>query len=1147
MTRDWETAATHFEDLQGAFDRQSDVRKSYGILRHVFGRIVDAWTCDSLLQFSGPFAKLDYIAKEHLADKAPLALALNDLRVRLRALREQGEADLQQTLPYDVRALCEFVSILYGTPIPLSLRQRLPSGKPQSASRQLQGKCLRVMVISWDETHIDAYTDAEGASRIRICYDLQGDKFAAGDWTYLRRLLSEGTQLNLVKPRVEHGIYYPEQIIFEPDYLVDISSIAACFEPYGTTPHIHLINKIKPNEMTKPMLLGNFASLLLDEAIHETEGKEASYKDCVQKFFRQNALCAATCLSGESSGFHADAQRQMRNIRQAIRHQLSQASPFDRERAMLEPTFFCEMLGIQGRMDFLQDDRRILVEQKSGKGAFPCNEDIPRQQEKHYVQLLLYMALLHYNHGMRNEEIYSFLLYSKYPKGLLKLGAAPKLLFEALRIRNQLTWCEMSYATTDGARMLERLSPQHLNSNRVGNSLWTRYAQPELERLLTPFHTSSPLERAYFFRMFRFLELEHLLAKIGNKTKQCSGFSSVWNASLEEKRMAGNIYDGLSLLECRSDTNDARNIGAVLLKMPSNTDCALANFRRGDIVILYPYPKDKEPDARQTMVLRATIEELSDDDVLLRLRAPQSSRHIFQRPSSDLWAIEHDFFDASFSSLYRGLYAFLTAPPRRRDLILAQRKAETDTSTRRVGDYGCESFNQLVLRAKQAKDYFLIVGPPGTGKTSFGLLNVLKEELLNPASNVLLVSYTNRAVDEICSKLVAENIDFLRIGSELNCAPEYRQHLLASRMEDCGNAEQVKNLLLGARVFTGTTTAFNAHLQIFGIKPFDLAIIDEASQILEPHLLPLLSAQHKGAEAVRKFVFIGDHKQLPAVVQQTERESAVSEPELQQIGLHNCRLSLFERLLNLQRNTCLVHTLTKQGRMHPDIAAFPNLQFYNNQLDAVPLPHQTESLPKDTEGRNAIGRLLATRRLSFVSPDLSALSMCQSHTDTPDKVNLAEADMIAAVVVAAYRQAPTFHPDETIGVIVPYRNQILAVRSAIARHAVPALHDITIDTVERFQGSQRDTIVYGFTVKRPYQLDFLTDNTFTDTDSTLVDRKLNVAMTRARRSLVMIGNARLLSRVPTFRCLIDYARMHQSFFDVPPEDFCQGTFSLEHS
>ena len=82
-----------------------------------------------------------------------------------------------------------------------------------------------------------------------------------------------------------------------------------------------------------------------------------------------------------------------------------------------------------------------------------------------------------------------------------------------------------------------------------------------------------------------------------------------------------------------------------------------------------------------------------------------------------------------------------------------------DSAETLVLDHQDDERNAMVLKAKQARDFFLLVGPPGTGKTSFGLMSILREELASDADcNVLLAAYTNRAVDEICSKLVKDGL-----------------------------------------------------------------------------------------------------------------------------------------------------------------------------------------------------------------------------------------------------------------------------------------------------------------------------------------------------------------------------------------------------
>ena len=122
-----------------------------------------------------------------------------------------------------------------------------------------------------------------------------------------------------------------------------------------------------------------------------------------------------------------------------------------------------------------------------------------------------------------------------------------------------------------------------------------------------------------------------------------------------------------------------------------------------------------------------------------------------------------------------------------------------------------------------------------------------------------------------------------------------------------------------------------------------------------------------------------------------------------------------------------------------------------------------------------------------------------------------------------------FDAKATIGVIVPYRHQIAAVQKQLRTLGIPVLMDIDIDTVERFQGSQRDVIIYGFTIQRMAQLDFLTANIFEE-EGKAIDRKLNVALTRAREQMVVVGNPDLLERVSVFNDLMMFIRSHGCYW-----------------
>ena len=1121
-------------------------RTAYRLLNSVFMRCIDLKTGFAGIRFGGAFAKTDYLLKVNHAT-ADMQRSIHDARVRLRKLAKQTDGELEAWFAHDLKAICQLVSLVWDVSVPADLEAKFPQSTPPPHTKRttekgvLLAESLRIIVNRWDDCYIYADADSAGLDKVKVFYGGKSDMAAYKDqdWGYIGKLLTVGCQLNIVRPREVEGILYPELIIWEPDYLVDISAIAACFESYGASPLNHLLNKIKPAPQSAAILLGNLASQLLDETLHQYP-QDCPYRESAQRFFRDHALSLLTTDIGND--FHAQAQNQKEIIRETIGRKLpeilgKEGMRFDSSEIIVEPSFFSEMLGLQGRMDFLELHQRVLIEQKSGKGGYPPIDALtPVCQEKHYVQLLLYMLLIRYNFHTNYEQnhhaLHAFLLYSKYPNGLLSLGFAPELVFAAIKMRNEIAACEYGY-TQHGPDILLTLTADQLNT-KGGGRLWEIYQKPQIERLLRPIGEASELERAYYMRFFAFLETEHLLAKVGNHTKENSGFADKWHSSLEDKIQAGNIYCDLQLLSPAEDETGTVERVVLVFREPDNRD--ISNFRTGDIVVLYPYHAGEEPDVRQTMVFRATIEHITSDQITLNLRAAQTDVRVFRHQGECRWAVEHDFFESSYAALYRGLHAFLSAPKERRDLLLLQRAPQTDKRLQLIGDYG--SFNDLALKAKQAQDLFLIIGPPGTGKTSFGLLNTLQEELLSSEDAILLLAYTNRAVDEICGKLVENSIDFIRIGGRFSCEEAYRQYLLAVQAEQCTQVNQLKTLIRQTRVFVGTTTAFNSHVNIFQMKAFSLAIIDEASQILEPHLMGLLSATTAdGSSAIRKMILIGDHKQLPAVVGQREEESKTDSPLLHAIHLTDCRLSLFERLLRQYRdNPDVVYMLTRQGRMHRDIALFPNRTFYQDKLKEVPCPHQHTPLPARGNGKNGIENLLQTRRVAFIA--IQPPEHCLS-----DKVNSNEARAIAATAVAIYRlHHDCFSPLQTVGIIVPYRNQIAEIRKHIEAYGIPALREMTIDTVERYQGSQRDCIIYGFTIQKYYQLAFLSDNVFKE-DNDTIDRKLNVAMTRAREHLIMFGNPDLLTKNAIFNKLLRFVREEHSYFDISLDDFVKGQFT----
>ena len=553
------------------------------------------------------------------------------------------------------------------------------------------------------------------------------------------------------------------------------------------------------------------------------------------------------------------------------------------------------------------------------------------------------------------------------------------------------------------------------------------------------------------------------------------------------------------------------------------------------MIYLYAYKKNEAPDVRMSILFKGSLQEIHGDSITVHLNDGQQNPDLI---SGDYFAIEHAGSDIGGTSAIRSLYTFITSNKERRQLLLGQRAPRIDKSLTLSHSYHPD-YDEIILKAKQAQDYFLLIGPPGTGKTSQALQFLVREQLAEKPkvqsskfkvqNSILLLAYTNRAVDEICNMLTENELDYIRIGNEFSCDPKYSDHLLKEVLDDNATLNSIKSTIADARIVVATTSTMNSNAALFNIKHFDLAIIDEASQILEPNIIGLLTSQHRGGRAIRKFILIGDHKQLPAVVQQDDTEVLVEDETVKAIHLNSCANSLFERLILTERaagRTDFIGTLHKQGRMHPDIADFANRKFYaREQLECVPLAHQLEqTLNYNEASEDETDDVLKAHRMIFIPS-----KPCRQ-LNISEKVNTEEARIITDLLRRLYRQlGNNFDPQKSVGVIVPYRNQIAMIRKEIEKLGIPELEEISIDTVERYQGSQRDIILYSFTIQSRYQLDFLTANTFYE-DGQPIDRKLNVAITRARKQLILTGNEQTLRQNQIFAELIDYIKEKGGYY-----------------
>ena len=1131
---------------------------------------------DTKQAFGNLFSQVDYLCKAR-------GIKVGD-KIDIQTMRRHSNSQeplSSEDLKYDARALAVFISAVFEVDVPHELNVLIPHhNRPYQKGLEINNRRIRCIVKNWDGDFIRVDIDQD-ADEEEYLVRLKDEENHI-DHTYLWDLLKEGMQLNLLDCQVKQPIITPRLIVVEPDYLVDISSIATCFTAFGHHPLLYLLNMMKPRANTQATLLGNFAGAALDDIIN-SHGKY-QVNNTVKSNFREKALEFCTCPWFDAKKFYTDANLQAFNLQQVVDilfpRTASQAkmsafrgeSLYDRKKAILEPSFVCEALGIQGRVDLMTTDCKLLVEQKSGRNMnIETHQMDPSyhsyQLEPHYVQLLLYYGVLQHNFKLSNDRVNIRLLYSKYQPqdGLMVVAYYRKLFQEAIEYRNQLVAASFEIAKEGFEHTLNEFTPDVLNVAGTQDFFYNKYLKPQLAAITDPLHALSPLEEAYFCRMMTFVLREQMISKVGAQEGTNTSSSDLWTMPLAEKKDAGNIYTDLHIIK-KEQSGEGSGYDTITLSVPDQGKDFLPNFRIGDMVYLYTYKLKEEPDVRKAILYKGVLQEIHSDEIVVHLNDGQQNADIFEMNLP--YAIEHGTSDASTGGSIRNLHQFICAPKEKRDLFLGQRAPRRNCSLTLSRHYD-DVLDDIILRAKQAEDYFLLVGPPGTGKTSRAL-KFMVEEALNdgtgiptasstsnsviagfassmrtsqdyqPASSILLMSYTNRAVDEVCEMLVDSGIPFLRLGSEYSCDERFRPYLIEKAIADCPKLEAIKQYIIGTRVIVGTTSMMTSKPFIFTLKHFKLAIIDESSQILEPNLIGLLSA-------VDKFILIGDYKQLPAVVQQSEQDSAIptiSDSQknasidmsiLQDICLTNCRNSLFERLIHWEDHegrTDFIGILRRQGRMHPEIAEFPNKMFYRREkLEPVPCPHQLETeLDYTLPSQDSLDDTLKAHRMIFIPSEF-----CKE-PNVSDKINANEAEIVVDILRRIHRfYGAQFDPQKAVGVIVPYRNQIAMVRKGIEKLGIPELEKISIDTVERYQGSQRDVIIYSFTIQNIWQLDFLTGNSFVE-DGAIIDRKLNVAITRARKQMIMTGNPEILRNNQIFNELMQYVKGKGGYVDKDNEE-----------
>ncbi|MFT5167975.1 MAG: DNA replication ATP-dependent helicase Dna2 [Saprospiraceae bacterium] len=1082
-----------------SMDTPSKVDRLYHILNLLF---VEA-TRKEQLQFTTLFARIAYATQKYTIEKQ-LRFYIHYFRKNARHLAEH---DPEEIYNLGLMVVAKSISGIFDVEIAKSIKYLIPSsGFDHLRPEEISGFKSRIQVLLTGEDkeaqQLIGNDEFNPSAAIRIQYNIP-DRNENFNPTIeaLREHFVFPVVANLVDVEIgKDGTYRPAALVIEPNYLMDVSAIAECFKDYGAEPLSFLIKKFLPFTYSKHLMIGNIANFFLDELM---TNPEVSFKEIFPKVFRLNPLAFVLFEDSVVREIMQTSQKHFLNLKNMVLYEFKK-NGIDPKKTLLEPSFYSEFYGLQGRLDiFYKNDQSAIVELKSGK---PFRPNVYGLNHNHYTQTLLYDLIIRSVFGSKIDPK-NYILYSGVDERHLRFAPRVKAQqYEALQLRNQLITLE---------QRLKNL--KKVNAPVVFEQIKTAYfpqakgfAANDIMLFEKMYSRLNKLEKQYFHAFSAFISREQQLAKTGIQgIDKINGQAALWLDEFSEKEAGYNVISYLKVKENQTHADDP-----ILTFHKTEQTSQLANFRNGDIAVLYAFG-DKKQTVLTNQIFKGTIVDISETEVKIRLASKQFNADIFEQDT--FWNMEHDLMDSSFTAMYRSLFQFMEFTDSKKELLFALKAPmePEENKIERVKEF-TEEQQRIFEKMVNAREYFLLWGPPGTGKTSIMLKNFVAHIINETDENVLLLAYTNRAVDEICEAIESIDAyitnDYFRIGSKYSTHPQYHGQLLNEKISKINTRSELKNIIESHRIVVATVSSFNSKMDLLKLKQFDRVIIDEASQILEPVLIGMLPL-------FRRFILIGDHNQLPAVVVQGHEESAVDSPELKAIGLSNLRNSLFERLYNQCRANnwdWAYDQLSHQGRMHETIMAFPNIHFYNGNLKTLPEPLSAKQLVALdytlSPEADDFEKTLSENRVVF-------LPTSSDNNLTSTKTNAEEAQVIARLVKAfqrLYTASGIPFTAKSIGVITPYRAQIAMIQQTIIEAGIDP-KPLTIDTVERYQGGAREIILISLCLNNPTQLSSLVS-----LSADGVDRKLNVALTRARNHLVIIGNPEILKLNGAYGELVEF-------------------------
>jgi DNA replication ATP-dependent helicase Dna2 len=940
--------------------------------------------------------------------------------------------------------------------------------------------------------------------------------------------------------------------VLEPDTLLNITDLNQA----EYCPRQYLLRRLAPSPASAAAIRGNLVHACFKELLKErdrgdlmegrTTGNQETPLAALHRHLEQ-ALARSSlelALAHVSAGaLRAEVAPHLDSLATWYQHQSS--SLWDMPAAQLndrgegaekqrsenlvraETFLLAPEIGLKGRLDLLwqQSGRQRLLELKTGGSS----STLPKSE--HRWQVHGYNALLTVRRDSRMKKAPATLLYTGTPveaqafsvpfsvKDLQLVNGTRNILVlshvtgiaPAPPGPSRCTKCAMLSQCQQVSALLDWQPPQPGDSIKAQIS-----TMQEPENGVTPTQPSVSAEDREFFATYY-----HLLQLEGRASEQQQAL--LWKTSLSERVERGTAISSLQPLGKAEPAGQGEWLQA--FRCDNNSE-----LREGDEILL----SDGDPVTSE--VVTGTIVAISAGQV--KVWTPELIAHptLIDRYGTDIVHLR----------TVQNLLRWLQAAPEMQELVAGKRHPRfSRLAAAPRADFNPEQ-NRAVERAMQTQDYLLIHGPPGTGKTS--VIAEIVKRLCQQGQRVLLAAFTNQAVDNMLKRLDKEGFhDYVRLGHDRSVDNDVQKRLLktlalqghsSAAAQGDSTAElpthelRVDEILRQVPVVASTTATWSSEKYTPAslsrtesdreASPlhFDVAIIDEAGQLTVPAILGAL-------RFAKRFILVGDEKQLPPLVLSSEAAGT---------GLAR---SLFSILKQQDEDYRKRHSTTLsacvplrvQYRMHKQISDFASHTFYNSLL--IP-------------DRSVASRVLAiTKPGIHITTDAPAIKRAihpghpvifvdvrgaQEHA----KVSSAEARAVRAIVAELLTYGIL---EAEIGIIAPYRAQVANLRRHLFSddaesgwHALPSSSPLSIDTVDRFQGGERMVIIISFATATPpavesLQRDFLTN-----------PNRLNVALTRAQRKLILVGCAPALATLPIFQRLLTYCqRLNALVSHVPSQ------------